>query len=186
MATGHRFVNQLRKNEDDEDELFEKKSVERRRWTKVRKEAERRMAEEAARRKAEEEAKRKAEVEAQRRAEAEAKACAEEVARAQTEFDLGPVKGETAEGDGERDRGGRGVGRGLTPVLRVLGHWGVMQDEGGWEQQGEVMRPLSPTAEQVRAAGGCAAVPAEEAGGGDVAAVRKEEGADEESDGGGR
>ncbi|KIK71947.1 hypothetical protein PAXRUDRAFT_22601 [Paxillus rubicundulus Ve08.2h10] len=104
---------QLRENEDDDDELFEKKSAERRRWTKVRKEVERRMAEEAARRKVEEEAKRKAEVEAQRRAEAEVKAGAE--------FDLGPIEGETAEGDGKWDRGGRGVGRGLTPVLRVLG-----------------------------------------------------------------
>ncbi|KIK71968.1 hypothetical protein PAXRUDRAFT_800575, partial [Paxillus rubicundulus Ve08.2h10] len=53
---------QLRENEDDDNELFEKKSAERRRRMKVRKEAEQRMAEEAARRKAEEEAKRKAEV----------------------------------------------------------------------------------------------------------------------------
>ncbi|KIK73172.1 hypothetical protein PAXRUDRAFT_21142 [Paxillus rubicundulus Ve08.2h10] len=58
---------QLHENEDEDDELFEKKSAERRRRTKARKEAERRMAEEAARRKVEEEAKRKAEVEAQRR-----------------------------------------------------------------------------------------------------------------------
>ncbi|KIK72250.1 hypothetical protein PAXRUDRAFT_22211 [Paxillus rubicundulus Ve08.2h10] len=83
---------QLCENEDDEDELFEKKSVEHRRRTKVRKEAERRMAEEVARRKAEEEAKQKAEVEAQRRAEAEAKVHAEEVARAQS-LTSGPSKG---------------------------------------------------------------------------------------------
>ncbi|KIK73202.1 hypothetical protein PAXRUDRAFT_21118 [Paxillus rubicundulus Ve08.2h10] len=84
---------QLRENEDDDNELFEKKSAERRCWTKARKEAERWMAEEAVRRKAEEEAKRKAEVEAQRRAEAEAKAHAEEVARAQS-LTSGPSKGE--------------------------------------------------------------------------------------------
>ncbi|KIK74850.1 hypothetical protein PAXRUDRAFT_19482 [Paxillus rubicundulus Ve08.2h10] len=71
---------QLRENEDDNNELFEKKSAECRRRTKARKEAERRMAEEVARRKAEEEAKRKVEVEAQRRAEVRA----EEVARVQS------------------------------------------------------------------------------------------------------
>ncbi|KIK72853.1 hypothetical protein PAXRUDRAFT_21510 [Paxillus rubicundulus Ve08.2h10] len=95
---------QLRENEDDEDELFEKKSAERRHWTKARKEAEWRMAEEAARRKVEEEAKRKAEVEAQRRAEAEAKARAEEVVRAQS-LTSGPSKGKqlrvTASGTAE-------------------------------------------------------------------------------------
>ncbi|KIK73075.1 hypothetical protein PAXRUDRAFT_21255 [Paxillus rubicundulus Ve08.2h10] len=52
---------QLRENDNDNDELFEKKSAERRRQTKARKEVERRMVEEVARRKAEEEAKRKAE-----------------------------------------------------------------------------------------------------------------------------
>ncbi|KIK77334.1 hypothetical protein PAXRUDRAFT_17580 [Paxillus rubicundulus Ve08.2h10] len=83
---------QLRENEDDDNELFEKKSAERRHRTKAWKEAERRMAEEAARRKAEEEAKRKAEVEVQRRVEAEAKAHAEEVAWAQS-LTLGPSKG---------------------------------------------------------------------------------------------
>ncbi|KIK77686.1 hypothetical protein PAXRUDRAFT_17333 [Paxillus rubicundulus Ve08.2h10] len=190
---------QLCENEDDNDELFKKKSAERRCRTKAWKEAERRMAEEVVRRKAEEEVKWKAEVEAQRRAEAEAKVRAEEVAWAQvssvvvnvpltdllgveTELGLGPVEGETAKGDGEWDRGGRGVGRGLSPVLRVLGRQGGMRDEGGWEQQGEVVQPLSPTAEQVRAAGGCAAILAEEAGGGDVAVGREEEGADEEQE----
>ncbi|KIK74379.1 hypothetical protein PAXRUDRAFT_19936 [Paxillus rubicundulus Ve08.2h10] len=78
---------QLHENKDDDDELFEKKSAERRCRTKARKEAE-----EVVRRKAEEEAKRKAEVEAQRRAEAEAKAHTEEVARAQSST-LGPSKG---------------------------------------------------------------------------------------------
>ncbi|KIK75886.1 hypothetical protein PAXRUDRAFT_18598 [Paxillus rubicundulus Ve08.2h10] len=141
---------QLRENEDDKDKLFKKKSAERRRRTK-----------------AEEEAKQKAEVKAQRRAEAEAKAHAEEVVWVQvssvvvnvpltdllgveTELDLGPIEGETAKGDGEQDRRGRGVGRGLSPVLRMLGPWGGMRDEGGWEQQGEVVQPLLPTVEQVQ------------------------------------
>ncbi|KIK90689.1 hypothetical protein PAXRUDRAFT_14208 [Paxillus rubicundulus Ve08.2h10] len=188
---------QLHENEDEDDELFEKKSAERRRCMKARKEAEWRMAEEVARQKAEEEVKRKVEVEVQRRAEAEAKVHAEEVAQVQvssvvanvpltdllgvkTELGLGPVEGETAEGDGEQDRGGRRVGRGLSPMLWMLEPWGGMRDEGSWEQRGKVMRPLSPTAGQVRVAGGCAAIPAEEAGGGDVAAGQEEEGTDEE------
>ncbi|KIK74478.1 hypothetical protein PAXRUDRAFT_19828 [Paxillus rubicundulus Ve08.2h10] len=75
---------QLHENENNNDELFEKKSAECRHRMKARKEAERRMVEEVARRKAEEEAKRKAEVEAQRRAEAEVKARAEEVVQAQS------------------------------------------------------------------------------------------------------
>ncbi|KIK73327.1 hypothetical protein PAXRUDRAFT_20979 [Paxillus rubicundulus Ve08.2h10] len=83
---------QLRENEDEDDELFEKKSAECRRRTKARKEAERWMAEEAARQKAEEEAKQKAEVEAQRRAEVEVKVRAEEVVRAQS-LTSGPSKG---------------------------------------------------------------------------------------------
>ncbi|KIK75729.1 hypothetical protein PAXRUDRAFT_18748, partial [Paxillus rubicundulus Ve08.2h10] len=83
---------QLHENEDDDDELFEKKSAERRHRTKARKEAEWQMAEEVARRKAEEEAKRKVEVKAQRRAEVEAKACAEEVVRVQS-LTSGPLKG---------------------------------------------------------------------------------------------
>ncbi|KIK77741.1 hypothetical protein PAXRUDRAFT_17291 [Paxillus rubicundulus Ve08.2h10] len=83
---------QLHEHEDNDDELFEKKSVERRHCTKARKEAEHQMAEEVVRRKAEEEAKQKVEVEAQRRTEAEAKACAEEVAWAQSSV-LGPPKG---------------------------------------------------------------------------------------------
>ncbi|KIK72185.1 hypothetical protein PAXRUDRAFT_22287, partial [Paxillus rubicundulus Ve08.2h10] len=95
---------QLHENEDNEDELFEKKSAEHRRWTKARKEAEQWMAEEAARRKVEEEAKRKAEVKVQRRAEVEAKACTEEVARVQS-LTSGPLKGKqprvTASGTAE-------------------------------------------------------------------------------------
>ncbi|KIK72234.1 hypothetical protein PAXRUDRAFT_22227 [Paxillus rubicundulus Ve08.2h10] len=83
---------QLHKNKDDDNELFEKKSAEHRRRTKARKEAERRMAEEVARRKAEEEAKRKGEVKAQRRAEAEVKVRAEEVVQAQSSTS-GPSKG---------------------------------------------------------------------------------------------
>ncbi|KIK81699.1 hypothetical protein PAXRUDRAFT_15102 [Paxillus rubicundulus Ve08.2h10] len=84
---------QLRENEDDDDELFEKKSAEQ--------------------------AKRKAEVEAQRRAEAEAKARAEEVARAQS-LTLGPSKGKqprvTASGTAEVMES---VG-GLAPCYRCL------------------------------------------------------------------
>ncbi|KIK72190.1 hypothetical protein PAXRUDRAFT_22281 [Paxillus rubicundulus Ve08.2h10] len=95
---------QLHENEDNKDELFEKKSAEHRCRTKVRKEAEQRMAEEVARRKAEEEAKRKAEVEAQRRVEAEAKAHTEEVAQVQSSTS-GPSKGKqsrvTASGTAE-------------------------------------------------------------------------------------
>ncbi|KIK81436.1 hypothetical protein PAXRUDRAFT_15248 [Paxillus rubicundulus Ve08.2h10] len=83
---------QLRENEDEDDELFEKKSVEHRRRMKAWKEAECWMAEEVARQKAEEEVKQKAEVEVQRRAEVEAKVCAEEVAQAQGSV-LGPLKG---------------------------------------------------------------------------------------------
>ncbi|KIK77760.1 hypothetical protein PAXRUDRAFT_17282 [Paxillus rubicundulus Ve08.2h10] len=83
---------QLRENEDNDDELFKKKSAEHRHCTKVRKEVERQMAEEVVRWKAEEEAKQKAEVEVQRRAEAEAKVCTEEVAQAQSSVS-GPLKG---------------------------------------------------------------------------------------------
>ncbi|KIK78709.1 hypothetical protein PAXRUDRAFT_16729 [Paxillus rubicundulus Ve08.2h10] len=75
---------QLRENEDDGNELFQKKSVEHRYRTKVQKEVERRMAEEVARQ--------KVEVEAQRRVEAEAKAHAEEVVQAQSSAS-GPLKG---------------------------------------------------------------------------------------------
>ncbi|KIK72825.1 hypothetical protein PAXRUDRAFT_21540 [Paxillus rubicundulus Ve08.2h10] len=86
---------QLHENEDDDNELFEKKSAEGGRAAD---------GEEAARRKAEEEAKRKAEVEAQRRAEVEVKACAEEVVRAQS-LTSGPSKGKqprvTASGTAE-------------------------------------------------------------------------------------
>ncbi|KIK77568.1 hypothetical protein PAXRUDRAFT_17415 [Paxillus rubicundulus Ve08.2h10] len=131
---------QLRENEDEDEELFEKKSAERRHCMKV-----------------EEEAKQKAEVEAQRRAEAEAKACAEEVTRVQvssvvvnvtltellgveTELGLGPIEGETAEGDSKRDHGGCGVSRRLSPMLRMLGPWGGVRDEGGREQQGKCER----------------------------------------------
>ncbi|KIK97160.1 hypothetical protein PAXRUDRAFT_10339 [Paxillus rubicundulus Ve08.2h10] len=80
---------QLHKNEDDNDNLYKKKSAEHRR---LRKEAEHWVAEEVAKWKAEEVAKRKAEVEAQRRAEAEAKVRAEEVARVQS-LVSGPFKG---------------------------------------------------------------------------------------------
>ncbi|KIK75669.1 hypothetical protein PAXRUDRAFT_18796 [Paxillus rubicundulus Ve08.2h10] len=87
---------QLRENEDEDNKLFEKKSAERRRRTKVQKEAEWRMVEEAA--------KQKAEVEVQRRVEAEAKARAEEVTWAQS-LTLGPSKGKqprvTASGTAE-------------------------------------------------------------------------------------
>ncbi|KIK77800.1 hypothetical protein PAXRUDRAFT_17257 [Paxillus rubicundulus Ve08.2h10] len=110
---------QLRENENDDDKLFEKKSVERRRRTKAWKDAEQWMAEEEGGGKG-----------------------------AHRELGLGPVEGETAEGGGERDRGGHRVGRRLGPVLWMLGRWGGVQDEGGWEQQGEVVRPLSPTVEQ--------------------------------------
>ncbi|KIK74853.1 hypothetical protein PAXRUDRAFT_19479 [Paxillus rubicundulus Ve08.2h10] len=124
---------QLRENDDDDDELFEKKSVECRCCMKAWKEAERRMAEEVAR-----------------------------GGRVGAELGLRPVEGETAEGDGERDRGGCGVCRGLSPMLQVLGCQGGVRDEGGQEQQGKVVRPLSPTVEQVRAARGCATILVEE------------------------
>ncbi|KIK76137.1 hypothetical protein PAXRUDRAFT_18420 [Paxillus rubicundulus Ve08.2h10] len=52
-----------------------------------------------------------------------------------TELGLGPIEGETAEGDDERDHRGRGVGRGLSPVLWMLRCWGGVRDEGDQEQQ---------------------------------------------------
>ncbi|KIK74688.1 hypothetical protein PAXRUDRAFT_19627 [Paxillus rubicundulus Ve08.2h10] len=73
----------LRENKDDDDDLYEKKSVEHRHRMKAWKEAERQMVEELVRQKVEEVAKQKVEVEAQRRAETEAKAHIEEVVQAQ-------------------------------------------------------------------------------------------------------
>ncbi|KIK78552.1 hypothetical protein PAXRUDRAFT_16809 [Paxillus rubicundulus Ve08.2h10] len=149
---------QLRENEDDDDELFEKKSVEHRRHTKVQKEVERQMVEEVARR--------KAEVKAQRRAEAEVKAHAEEVMRAQSSA-LGPSKGKqprvTASGTAEV---AESVG-GLAPYY-------------GCSDAGVACKMRAAGSSKARSCDHCRrlqnkSIPAEEAGGGDVAAGRKEE-----------
>ncbi|KIK76690.1 hypothetical protein PAXRUDRAFT_18016 [Paxillus rubicundulus Ve08.2h10] len=90
---------------NNNNELFEKKSVEHRHRMKVWKEAEHQRAEEVARWKVEEEVKWKVEVEAQRRAEVEAKACAEEVPWAQS-LVSGPSKGQKPKAEVAEQVGG--------------------------------------------------------------------------------
>ncbi|KIK79794.1 hypothetical protein PAXRUDRAFT_16133 [Paxillus rubicundulus Ve08.2h10] len=113
---------QLCKNKDDNDDLYEKKSVECRHCMKVQKEVECQRAEEEMRQKAEEQVKQKAEVKAQRRAEVEAKACTEEVVQAQSSV-LGPSKGKqpkaTASGATEVVEQA-----GPSPMLWMPGCWG--------------------------------------------------------------
>ncbi|KIK85509.1 hypothetical protein PAXRUDRAFT_14518 [Paxillus rubicundulus Ve08.2h10] len=117
---------QLCEHEDDDDELFEKASAECRHHMKVRKEVEHWRTEEVARQEAEEEEKQKVEVEAQRRVEVEAKACAE------AELGLGPFQGQAAKGGSEWSGGGCRAGGGPSPMLWMLGYWGIVQDEDGW------------------------------------------------------
>ncbi|KIK77878.1 hypothetical protein PAXRUDRAFT_17214 [Paxillus rubicundulus Ve08.2h10] len=138
---------QLCKNEDDNNDLYEKKSAECRHCMKAWKEAECRMVEEVARQKAEEVAKQKAEVKAQRRAEAEAKACTEEVVRAQSSVS-GPSKGKQPKvaASGAAEVGEQAEG--LAPCYRCSGA-GVlceMRTAGGskqtwWRKWEELMSP---------------------------------------------
>ncbi|KIK71946.1 hypothetical protein PAXRUDRAFT_22602 [Paxillus rubicundulus Ve08.2h10] len=82
----------LCKHNDDNDKLFEKKSMEHRHCMKVWKEVEHQRVEEEARWKAEEEEKCKVEVEAWRNADVDVKACTEQVAWAQSSV-MGLSKG---------------------------------------------------------------------------------------------
>ncbi|KIK98291.1 hypothetical protein PAXRUDRAFT_9658 [Paxillus rubicundulus Ve08.2h10] len=148
---------QLCENENDNNDLYEKKSMENRCHMKAWKEAERQRVEEEMRQKAEEEEKQKAEVKAQRRVEAEAQVRTEEVVWAQSSVS-GPSKGKQPKVAASR------AGGGSSPMLWMRGCWGSVQA-------------------QMQAARGHAVNVAEEAGGGgDVTAGWEEEGADEEQD----
>ncbi|KIK74649.1 hypothetical protein PAXRUDRAFT_19657 [Paxillus rubicundulus Ve08.2h10] len=105
---------QLHKHEDDDDELYKRKSVEHRHHMKAQKEAEHQRAEEEVRQKAEEEVRQKAEVEVWRRVETEANAHAEEVVRMQSKQSSvsGPSKGKQPKA---------AASRGPNPVLWMLG-----------------------------------------------------------------
>ncbi|KIK99264.1 hypothetical protein PAXRUDRAFT_9003 [Paxillus rubicundulus Ve08.2h10] len=109
---------QLHKHKDNSNKLYERKSMKHRCCMKVHNELEHWRAEEEARQKAEE-AKCKAEKEVWRIVEAEAKAHTEEIAWAQSSV-AGPSKGK------QLKLVVSGAGRGPSPVLWVLGHWGSM------------------------------------------------------------
>ncbi|KIK94475.1 hypothetical protein PAXRUDRAFT_12028 [Paxillus rubicundulus Ve08.2h10] len=153
---------QLRENEDNNDELFEKKSAEHRCCTKAWKEAERQMVNEVARRKAEEEAKQKVEVEAQRRTEAEAKVHTEEVAWAQNSV-LGPPKGKQLKVVASR----------TVEVAESVGGIILCYECSDAGVACEMMAARGSRARSCNP---------EEAGGGHVAMGRKEEGTDKEEE----